>query len=155
MVFPALISKLDPGTITQFSLYSVLCFSLLLKFVHRLWKLVVLAGAIVIGLTLIFSKANAAMGGPGVCGTSCMANRQYYGTPYGMNYYYPYPMLPFHSVYGPTPYYFRPYAPSPYQPYNCIECMQRYQMFTSPMSFQGMTYQHSPSLFENYASIHF
>jgi hypothetical protein len=133
-------AKIDTGSISQFSIYAVVLFSYLINYWRR--TLVVSLIALFILAMFNYSHAFAAVGGPGVCGTLCMANRNYYGQPYGQNLYYPYPMLPFHSFYGPSPYYFRPYGPSPYQPYNCIECMQRYQQFTSPMGFPtggGMT----------------
>ncbi|MBY0412885.1 MAG: hypothetical protein K2Q18_01905 [Bdellovibrionales bacterium] len=85
------------------------------------------------------SIAEAGMGG-NRCGSSCLAMMgQYYGPTYGGNGFYPYSSLPFHSLYGPSPYYFQPYAPSPYQPQDCFVCMQRYNMYTSPISSPGIT----------------
>ena len=83
-------------------------------------------------------KVNSAGGNPYMCGSACMANQNYYGRPYNYNnVYYPYQTLQYHSLYGPTQYYFQPYGPSPYQPTDCIQCMQRYQQFTAPMNFPG------------------
>jgi len=130
-------AKIEPGTISQFSVYTVVLFSFLLMTWKRL--LAALVFVTTLGILIHSAYAYAAMGGPGVCGTMCMANRNYYGSPYGGYGFYPYQGPPYHSLYGPTPYYFSPYGPSPYQPYNCVACMQRYQQFTSPMNFPGMT----------------
>ena len=95
---------------------------------------------VIFSLTSFNNSTNAQAAGAfyGSCGTACMANQNYYGRPYNYNnVYYPYQMLQYHSLYGPTPYYFQPYGPSPYQPADCIQCMQRYQQFTAPMNFPG------------------
>ena len=132
MVFTNIFARVEPGTISQLSFYIVLAFSFLL---HK-WKKIVLI-TLVVATGLFTAKTVYAFAynpnQPNFCGTACMANRNYYGAPVGGNQsYYPYPSLPFHSVFGPSPYYFRPYGPSPYQPPGCIVCMQRYQKFTQP-----------------------
>lgn len=137
-------ARVEPGIISQGSIYLVLLFSFFLYY----WKhlLTIFAVIFSVAIALYFSTSAHAIGmAPGGgCGTLCMANYNYYGTPYGNYGYYPYPSLPFHSLQGPTPYYFQPYGPSPYQPNDCIACMQRYQQFTAPMSFPN--YYGSPGI---------
>ena len=93
----------------------------------------------ILALQLYSSNSFAAWAGPNgnACGTSCFANMQYYGNPYGRAPFYPYPSTRFHTMYGPTNYYFRPHGPSPYQPSNCVACMMRYNQFSSPMNYHG------------------
>lgn len=74
---------------------------------------------------------------PGACGTSCMANRNYYGSPYGRYPIYPYARMPFHTMNGPSNYYYRPFPPSPYRPVNCVSCAMRYQQYSRPYSGWG------------------
>jgi hypothetical protein len=110
----------------------------------------IIAFFLLTSLFLLTSKSHAMAYFPGSCGTMCMANRNYYGPPVRPNYsYYPYANLPFHSMHGPSPYYFRPYGPSPYQPQDCVTCMQRYQQFTQPWPSSGgmMFTQTVPSQF--------
>ena len=138
MVFTNVFARVEPGTISQLSFYLLLAFSYL---IHK-WKKVMIMGLILLSGLVAMRTASAIGMFPGSCGTMCMANRNYYGAPMGGNYsYYPYPNLPFHSTFGPSPYYFRPYGPSPYQPPGCVVCMQRYQQFTQPWpSSRGMMF---------------
>jgi hypothetical protein len=139
MVFPSMFTSVEPGVISQGSIFFVIAFSFVLYYWKRLLALI----AVVASISIIFycSKAHAAMAVPGSCGSSCMATNNsiynYYGQPYGGNAWYPYANLPFQSLYGPTQYYFPTYGPSPYQPTDCIACMQRYQQFSAPMMFPG------------------
>lgn len=112
----------------------------MIKFISSLCVCVCLYLFVVFSFTSFDYSTDAHAAGAfyGSCGTSCMANQNYYGRSYNYNNaYYPYQTLPYHSLYGPTQYYFQPYGPSPYQPADCIQCMQRYQQFTQPMSFPG------------------
>ncbi|MBY0412884.1 MAG: hypothetical protein K2Q18_01900 [Bdellovibrionales bacterium] len=137
MVFPSLFARVEPGMISQGSIYIVIAFSFFLYY----WKRLIAIFAVLFSISIIayYSTAHAIGYVPGGCGTLCMANNNYYGTPYGGYGFYPYSSLPFHSLYGPSNYYFQPYAPSPYQPQDCYVCMQRYNMYTSPISSSGIT----------------
>ena len=135
MVFPTMFAGIDTGMVSQASIYAVVAFSYMLL----RWKKIFILLSLIVMLGGVLNKAFAFAYVPGGCGTSCMANQNYYGNPYGGNGYYPYPGLPYHSFYGPAQYYFRPWGPSPYQPQYCVECMQRYQQFSAPMSFPGIT----------------
>ena len=129
MIFPSLFSNVDSGVVAQVSAIAVIIFSYVL---NKAWKMVIF-GALII-LSIYGYRAHAIGAVPGACGTMCVNNRMYYGNPYGGMPVYPYGRLPYHTMYGPTPYYFQPHGPSPYQPYNCVACMMRYNQFqTSPM----------------------
>ncbi len=128
MIFPSLFANVETGMISQMSVYLVLAFSFIINKFRKL-----LLFAFLLGCTGYFGqKIFALMYVPGGCGTLCMANKNYYGVPWGGNPVYLYPNMPFHSLYGPTPYYFRPYPPSPYRPQDCPVCMLQYQRYTVP-----------------------
>lgn len=122
MVFPSLQLPIESGMIGQFSVVFVILFSYFLKF----WKKITIGTILIFGI-LIFSK-NAfsfSLAPGGGCGTLCVNNTNYYGTPWGNPYYF-YPSLQYHSFYGPMPYYFRPHGTSPYRPTwmnTCPNCM--------------------------------
>jgi hypothetical protein len=131
MVFPSLSFSVDAGLISQMSTLAVIGFSIFLNY----WKRA--AVYVVTALTLIFtigafSNSAFAIGFiPNSCGTQCMNNQNYYGTPMTYNrpaYYYP--QLQYHSFWGPSPSYFRPHGASPYAPSwynNCPHCNQQFQ----------------------------
>ena len=136
MVFPALFSSIDQGITSQFSVYLTLIFSYLLNRFKKIAIGLLIVVSLGIGISL-FNQAYAIGANPYACGTMCMANQNYYGTPWGHSPIYYYPSMNYHSLYGPTPYYFRPYPPSPYQPHNCVSCMMRYQQFSQPYTGWG------------------
>lgn len=134
MIFPSLFANIDTGLVSQVSVYSIIIFAFV---INKMKKIFISLCLILLTIT-IYNHAFAAMAAPGHCGSMCMSNRNYYGMSYGQAppvYYWP--TMPFHALYGPTNYYYRPYPPSPYQPVNCVECMMQYQRYTQPIFTGG------------------
>ncbi|HAZ14498.1 MAG: hypothetical protein A2X86_00375 [Bdellovibrionales bacterium GWA2_49_15] len=119
MVFPSIFFNMETGSVAQFSTLLIVAFSYCL---HR-WKKVVLF-SIIIFLALVGARsAFAAMGGPGVCGTSCLAQRNYYGAPYGRAPFYAYPQM-YPSYMGNNNWQF---SSSPYMQPDCVQCRMQGQ----------------------------
>jgi len=124
MIFPRFLMQNFSDSISPLSSYALIFLTFLLHF----WKksLILIMLLIFIFLFVCRALAFAAIGGPGVCGTLCIAQRnsitQYWGTPYGpWAPIYPYPKLGFHTAYGPVPYYYS-WPPSPYRPAYLNDC---------------------------------
>lgn len=131
MVFPSLIFNIEPGTASQFSGMAVLLFSFI---IHRIKRLAIVTGLVVLGVCFSMDAFSFYLG-PGTHPVTSNHNRnfmQYYGTPWGMRPpVYFYPQLPYHSLWGPQPYYFQPHGLSPYAPQYCPHCQQ--QNFQPPV----------------------
>ncbi len=149
MVFPSLSFSVETGLISQMSTIAVIAFSIAINY----WKKITVYIAIIAGVGLFSTQAFSIAMIPGGCGTSCMANQNYYGAPWGYNrpvYYYP--QLQYHSFWGPTPQYFRPHNQSPYAPSwynNCPTCNQGGNGWNTIMPMNNNTNQqqyHGPGM---------
>jgi hypothetical protein len=145
MVFPSLSFSVDAGIISQMSTLAVIGFSIFLNYWKKTVVYVFVALTLVITFGAFSSNVFAAFYVPGGCGTQCMSNQSYYGTPMTYNRpAYLLPQLQYHSFWGPTPSYFRAHEASPYAPnwyYNCPHCNQQFQ---SPGFQQNPGFQQSP-----------
>ncbi len=138
MVFTSLSTNRDSGYISQFSSFVIIAFS---YFLNK-WKKIGLL--IIATISLLFSTKMAFGFGavPGACGTMCMSQQNYYGTPIGG-----YPVYPYSGIY---PNYMSnnnwQFSNSPYQSMwygNCVEC--------NMMNSQNMNQSYNPSWY-NYGT---
>ena len=131
MVFPSIFFNMETGTVAQFSTLLIIAFSYCL---HR-WKKVMLFSVLILA-ALVGARSVFAFGYvPGACGTSCMAQRNYYGTPYGGAPVYGYPQV-YPSYMGNNNWQF---SSSPYIPPDCVQCRMQGQY-----SNYGMPYAQPP-----------
>lgn len=121
MVFPSFAFQVETGLISQVSTLLIIGFSIAINF----WKRLVIYAAITLTILVGAKSAFAYAVVAGGCGTMCVNNTNYYGSPWVRPGVYYYPGLNYHSFYGPSPYYFQPHYMSPYRPqwmYNCPTC---------------------------------
>lgn len=144
MVFPSFAFQIETGLISQISTLALIGFSVFINF----WKKLAVYSLIIISLLFAAKSAFAFAAYPGACGTMCVNNTNYFGTPYVRPGVYYYPNTMYHSFYGPSPYYFRPHGQSPYMPqwmYNCPHCGGNQGWRNPQNNWWGPNQNHGPA----------
>ena len=78
MVFPSFAFQIETGLISQISTLALIGFSVFINF----WKKLAVYSLIIISLLFAAKSAFAFAAYPGACGTMCVNNTNYFGTPY-------------------------------------------------------------------------